>query len=195
MGLAAFALSTFLLSVFFADWTSGTTAWLSFGFIAGGLVQLLAGMWSFRNRNLFGTVAFSMYGAFYIGLSLYFTLVAPGAGAAAQRNDLAWIFLAFALFNLYLLLWSSQVNEMLFALFFFLGVTEVVLCIGFFVDNAQAVRVGGYLGVLTALIAWYGSSAALINGLLGRNVVRVGGPIKFDLERRQAHRTPAASPR
>jgi succinate-acetate transporter protein len=30
-GLAAFALSTFLLSVFNADWTSGTTAWLSFG--------------------------------------------------------------------------------------------------------------------------------------------------------------------
>ena len=71
----------------------------------------------------------------------------------------------------------------------------MVLCIGFFVDNAQAVRVGGYLGVLTALVAWYGSSAALINGLLGRNVVRVGGPIKFDLERRQAHRSPAASPR
>ncbi|SDY81365.1 hypothetical protein SAMN05421684_1688 [Asanoa ishikariensis] len=195
MGLAAFALSTFLFSVFNAGWTSGTTAWLSFGFVAGGLVQLLAGMWSFRNRNLFGTVTFSMYAAFYFGLSLYFTLVAPGADAAAQRNDLAWILLAFALFNFYLLLWSSQINETWFALFFFLGVTEVVLCIGFFVDNSTAVRVGGYLGVITALIAWYGSSAALINGLLGRDVVKVGGPIRFDLERRLARRTPAASAR
>ncbi|MDG4820482.1 acetate uptake transporter [Asanoa sp. WMMD1127] len=192
MGLAAFALSTFLLSAFNAGWTNGTTAWLSFGFVAGGLVQLLAGMWAFRNRNLFNTVAFSMYGAFFLGLALYFTLVAPGASAAAQRNDLAWILLAFALFNFYLVLWATQVNETLFGVFFFLGVTEVLLCIGFFVDNGQVVRIGGYLGVLTALVAWYGSSGALINGLLGREAIRLGAPLKLrGLEQRLTHR-PAA---
>ena len=195
LGMAAFALATFMFSAFNAGWTSGTVAWLTFGIFAGGLVQLLAGMWSFRNRNLFGTVAFSMYGAFYLGLALYIILVAPGAGAAAQRNDLAWIFLAFALFNAYLTLWASQVNEALFLLFFFLGVTLVVLCVGFFIDNNQAVRIGGYFGVITALVAWYASSAGLINGLLGRRVLKMGGPIHLDLERRSANRTPATTGR
>ncbi|MEV0714280.1 acetate uptake transporter [Asanoa sp. NPDC050611] len=193
LGLAAFALATFMFSAFNAGWTSGTVAWLTFGIFAGGLVQLLAGMWSFRNRDLFGTVAFSMYGAFYLGLALYVILVAPGAGAAAQRNDLAWIFLAFALFNAYLTLWASQVNEALFLLFFFVGVTLVVLCVGFFIDNNQVVRIGGYFGVIAALVAWYASSAGLINGLLGRKVLKMGGPIHIDLERRSARRTPATT--
>ncbi|GIF70766.1 acetate uptake transporter [Asanoa siamensis] len=195
LGLAAFALATFLWSAFNAGWTNGTIAWLTFGIFAGGLVQLLAGMWSFRNRNLFGTVAFSMYGAFYLGLALYLILVAPGAPAAAQRNDLAWIFLAFALFNLYLTLFASQVNEALFALFFFLGVTEVVLCIGFFVDNAQVVRIGGYFGIIAALIAWYASSAGLLNGMLGRDVLKVGRPLHLNLERRLGQRTAATGAR
>jgi succinate-acetate transporter protein len=183
LGLAAFALTIFLLSAFNAGWTNGTIAWLSFGFFAGGLVQLLAGMWAFRNRNLFGTVAFSMYGAFWLGLALYSTLVAPGATAAQQRNDLAWILLAFTLFNLYLVLWSTQINEAIFSVFLAFGATQVVLCIGFFINNGQVVRIGGYLGVLTALVAWYASSAALINGILGRKALKLGSPIpleKFD---------------
>jgi succinate-acetate transporter protein len=194
LGLAAFALSLFLLSAFNAGWTSGTTAWLTFGFFAGGLVQLLAGMWSFRNRNLFGTVAFSMYGAFWIGLATYFTLVAPFASAPQQRNDLAWIWLAFLLFNLYLILWSTLVNEAMFAVFFFLGVTEVLLCVGFFVNNDQVVRIGGYLGVMAALAAWYASSATLLNGLLGRQALKLGSP-PLDIAKRLPTGRPATSAR
>src|SRR4051794_8883091 len=62
LGLAAFALTTFLLSAKNAGWTDGTDAWLGYAFAYGGLVQLLAGMWEFRNRNVFGSTAFSTYG-------------------------------------------------------------------------------------------------------------------------------------
>jgi succinate-acetate transporter protein len=71
LGLAAFALTTFLLSAKNAGWTHGTDAWLGYALGYGGLVQLLAGMWEFRNRNVFGSTAFSTYGGFWIGLGLY----------------------------------------------------------------------------------------------------------------------------
>ncbi len=61
LGLGAFALTTFLLSAKNAGWTDGGAAWLSYAFAYGGLVQLLAGMWEFRNRNVFGATAFSTY--------------------------------------------------------------------------------------------------------------------------------------
>src|SRR5256885_2528942 len=82
LGLAAFALTTFLLSAFNANWmtSAGGLAWLGYAFGYGGLVQLLAGMWEFRNRNVFGATAFSSYGGFWLGLGLYFIL--PGGGAA-----------------------------------------------------------------------------------------------------------------
>src|SRR5215468_11815360 len=80
LGLAAFALTTFLLSAKNADWTRGTDAWLGFAFAYGGLAQLLAGMWEFRNRNVFGATAFSTYGAFWIGLALWVLLAHASAG-------------------------------------------------------------------------------------------------------------------
>ncbi len=177
LGLAAFALTTFLLSAKNADWTRGTDAWLGYAFAYGGLVQLLAGMWEFRNRNVFGSTAFSSYGAFWIGLGLYVQFVAPHArSATAIRNDLGWILLAFAIFNLYMLLWSTQVNEAVFAVFLTLQATEVVLFIGNLSDSTSTIKVGGYVGVLTAACAWYASAALVINGMMGRAALWVGGP-------------------
>lgn len=181
LGLAAFALTTFLLSAKNAEWTRGTDAWLGYAFAYGGLVQLLAGMWEFRNRNVFGSTAFSTYGGFWIGLGLYVELVAHNAKSAAQvGNDLGWILLAFAIFNTYMLFWSATINKAVFGVFLTLEITEIVLVIGnwsHWSHADQIVRVGGYLGVLTAAVAWYTSSAGVINGMLGRPFLAVGKPL------------------
>jgi succinate-acetate transporter protein len=189
LGLAAFALTTFLLSAANAKWMGSATgdAWLGYAFAYGGLGQLLAGMWEFRNRNVFGATAFSSYGGFWIGLGLWRLLVAPppaGAGplaiaahAAAAGHDLGWILLAFAIFNTYMLIWSTQVNVAVFAVFLTLELTEIVLFIGFLGANSNVIKVGGYIGVLTALCAWYASAAGVANGMGGRARVPVGKPI------------------
>jgi succinate-acetate transporter protein len=183
LGLAAFALTTFLLSAKNAGWTHGTDAWLGYAFAYGGLVQLLAGMWEFRNRNVFGSTAFGTYGGFWIGLGLYVLLVAPKANPAQLDNDLAWILLAFAIFNAYMLLWSTQVNEAVLAVFATLQATEIVLLIGYFTHSTETQRIGGYVGVVTALCAWYASAAGVINGMVGRGVLWVGSPMRAALTR------------
>jgi succinate-acetate transporter protein len=189
LGLAAFALTTFLLSAANAKWMNSATgdAWLGYAFAYGGLGQLLAGMWEFRNRNVFGATAFSTYGGFWIGLGLWRLLVAPppaGAGpltaaahAAAAGHDLGWILLAFAIFNTYMLLWSTQVNAAVFAVFLTLELTEIFLFIGFLGANSNVVKVGGYIGIVTAVCAWYASAAGVANGMGGRARVPVGKPI------------------
>jgi succinate-acetate transporter protein len=177
LGLAAFALTTFLLSAKNAGWTHGTDAWLGFAFAYGGLGQLLAGMWEFRNRNVFGATAFSTYGGFWIGLGLYIQLVAPHATGSQVANDLGWILLAFAIFNTYMMFFASQVNSAVLAVFVTLEITEVVLFIGNFSDNTSIIKIGGYIGVLTAVCAWYASAAGVINGITGDAVLKVGRPI------------------
>ena len=59
LGLAAFALTTFLLSAANAHWMTTATgdAWLGFALAYGGLAQFAAGMWEFRNRNVFGATS------------------------------------------------------------------------------------------------------------------------------------------
>jgi len=180
LGLAAFALTTFLLSAANAGWMTSATgsAWLGYAFAYGGLRQLLAGMWEFRNRNVFGATAFSTYGGFWIGLGLWALLVAPGATAATQLgHDLGWILLAFAIFNTYMLILSTQVNTAVFAVFLTLEITEIVLFIGNFAGSSGIVKVGGYIGVITALTAWYTSAAAVSNGIGGRLRFPVGKPL------------------
>lgn len=178
LGLAAFALTTFLLSAQNANWTKGTAPFLGFAFAYGGLCQLLAGMWEFRNRNVFGATAFSTYGGFWIGLAIYVELVAPGAKTAAEaHNDLGWILLAFLIFNTYMLLWSSAVNLAVMAVFLTLEITELILVIANFSNSVTGTHWGGYIGVVTAAVAWYTSAAGVINGMRGRPVLFVGQPL------------------
>jgi uncharacterized protein len=179
LGLGAFALTTFLLSAANANWMTKATgdAWLGYAFAYGGLIQLLAGMWEFRNRNVFGATAFSTYGGFWIGLGLWALLVAPNAkSAAAAGHDVAWILLSFAIFNTYMLLWSTQVNAAVFGVFLTLEATEVILFIGNFAGNTNIVKIGGYVGVVTAAVAWYTSAAGVINGMRGSVFLPVGKP-------------------
>src|SRR6266568_2457038 len=132
LGLAAFALTTFLLSAKNAGWTT-SDAWLGYALAYGGFIQLLAGMWEFRNRNVFGSTAFSTYGGFWLGLGFSGQFVAGHATKPSMiQNDLGWILLSFAIFNTYMLLWSTQVNWAVFAVFATLEATEVILFIGNF---------------------------------------------------------------
>jgi succinate-acetate transporter protein len=177
LGLAAFALTTFLLSAKNAHWTHGTDAWLGFALAYGGLTQLLAGMWEFRNRNVFGATAFSTYGGFWIGLAAYVKLVAPSAKSVVEvNNDLGWILMAFLIFNTYMLLWSLAVNWAVFGVFLTLEATELLLVIGNFSNTTELVKIGGYVGIATAVVAWYTSSAGVINGMMARPVLFVGRP-------------------
>lgn len=178
LGLAAFALTTFLLSAKNADWTRGTDAWLGYALAYGGLGQLLAGMWEFRNRNVFGATAFSTYGGFWIGLGLYVLLLAGHAKSPAEvGNDLGWILVAFAIFNTYMLIWSAQLNVAVFGVFLTLEATEIILFWGNFASSTTIVKVGGYVGVLTALVAWYTSAAGVTNGMGAGLALPVGNPL------------------
>jgi succinate-acetate transporter protein len=179
LGLAAFALTTFLLSAANANWMTAATgnAWLGYALAYGGGVQLLAGMWEFRNRNVFGATAFSTYGGFWIGLFLWVEFVAPhAASASAADHDLGWILLAFAIFNTYMLIMSTALNLAVFGVFLTLEITEVILFIGNFAGNTSIVHIGGYLGVITALVAWYASAAGVSNGIAVSRIKLPVGP-------------------
>ena len=182
LGLAAFALTTFLLSAANAHWMKGNAtgdAWVPYALAYGGIAQFLAGMWEFRNKNVFGATAFSTYGAFWIGLFFYVRLVAPTAPlkTAFLTHDLAWILLAFAIFNTYMLLLSAQVNLAVFAVFLTLEITEIVLFLGNFANSLGTVQFGGYMGIVTALVAWYASFAILSNDMAGRIKLPTGDPL------------------
>jgi len=186
LGLAAFALTTFLLSGHNASFIPDGI-WLGAALFYGGLVQLCAGMWEFRNRNVFGATAFSTYGGFWLSLGAFVVLLTGSAGFAGLlhgadvNNALAWFLIAFAIFNSYMLLWSTRVNLAVLGVFLTLEITEILLAIGFFRiahgDSAYMLHVGGWAGIVTAGVAWYTSAAGVVNGMSPRAVLPVGRPL------------------
>jgi succinate-acetate transporter protein len=108
---------------------------------------------------------------------LWALLVAPHATATQIPHDLGWILLAFAIFNTYMLVLATQVNTAVFAVFLTLEITEILLFIGGFANSSGLTKAGGYVGVLTALVAWYTSAAGVSNGIGGRIRFPVGAPL------------------
>jgi succinate-acetate transporter protein len=167
----------------------------------GGIVQLLAGMQEFRNRNIFGATAFSSYGGFWLSLGGFVVLISASSGFGALlkgpdlANSEAWFVVAFAIFNAYMLLASLRVNMAVMLVFLTLQITEIVLAIGFFRvahgESAYWVHVGGWCGIVTAFVAWYASAAGLVNGLSVRRLLPVGGPAWRDAPRVSPLETPA----
>jgi hypothetical protein len=189
LGLAAFALTTFMLSGHNATFIPDLI-WVGLALFYGGMCQLLAGMWEFRNRNVFGATAFSTYGGFWMSLGIFVVLAVTVHSfgdelkGANLPNAIAWFLLAFAIFNTYMLLWSTQVSVAVFLVFLTLEATEILLVIGNFDAahgnaNSGWIHLGGWVGIATAACAWYTSAAGVINGMTGRMVLPVGSPLRM----------------
>lgn len=177
LGLCAFALTTFVLSLINVQ-TRGLThpnivLGLAFGY--GGLVQLLAGMWEFAVGNTFGATALSSYGGFWIS---YAYIIAAGANswgvlAAYEKpedlqNALGFYLMGWFIFTTICTIATLKTTLAFFLLFFFLDITFLLLALGHLthtdgVVNLACQKAGGILGLVTAFIAWYNAAVGLFN--------------------------------
>src|SRR4051794_41059514 len=178
LGLAAFALTTFVLSFFNAGLAPASGEPIVFGlaFAYGGLAQLLAGMWESRTGNTFGAVAFTSYGAFWLSFFVFVTffedkLPAKDAGVAGHAVGLYLI--AWGIFTAYMFIASLRTTAAISLVFLLLAITFIVLGIGDVNGNADITKAGGFIGIATAVAAWYASFAAVVNSTFGRTIMPV----------------------
>jgi len=176
LGLAAFAMTTFVLSCFNAGFLPKSVEGVVLGLALfyGGIVQVLAGMWEFVKGNTFGAVAFSSYGAFWLSfwyLVAHVDLSAAAPGDAAK--GIGVFLLAWTIFTLYMLVCALRTNGVLVVVFGVLFLTFVFLTWGEFSGTTGITHIGGYLGLLTAVLAWYGSMAGVMNATAKHSVMPV----------------------
>src|SRR3954447_5390614 len=175
LGLAAFALTTFVLSMFNADLVGkgGEPVVLGLAVAYGGFAQLLAGMWEFRTGNTFGAVAFTSYGAFWLSFFALVQFFVKDIPAADAGNAIGLYLIAWGIFTAYMFVASLRTTAAIATVFLLLAATFFVLGIGNANDNTDIIKIGGWLGIATAVAAWYASFAAVINSTFGRTVLPV----------------------
>ena len=179
LGLAAFAGTTFLLSLVNGNLISGPVTdlpvVLGVALAYGGIAQFAAGLWEFRTGNTFGAVAFCSYGAFWI--SFYF-LVRQGVPELAKNpahlnHALGAYLWMWGIFTTYMFIASLRTTGAIALVFLLLAATFIILGIGNSAGNLSTIKVGGYVGLATAIAAWYASFAAVMNSTFGRVVAPV----------------------
>ncbi|HEY7348404.1 MAG TPA: acetate uptake transporter [Ktedonobacterales bacterium] len=177
LGLFGFATTTLVLSAANSHFTgvdAGGALGLAFAY--GGIAQLLAGMWEFKNGNTFGGVAFSSYGAFWISFWILFN----AAGSAPKGNDVAWYLLSWTIVTGLFLLGALRLNWGLVAVFALLFLTYLLLTIGEFnppANPADASPIAGYVGIATAIAAYYVGLAGVLKAASGGKINLPLGPI------------------
>jgi hypothetical protein len=172
LGLAAFAMTTFALSLGNANiWGPGADAAIALALVYGGAVQLFAGMWEFVRKNTFGALAFSSYGAFWIAYYVFVKFVAGGIPAADAPQAVGVFLLGWTIFTFYMVLPSLRVSAAVAAVFILLTITFVLLTIGAFQSNMNVNHWGGYFGIATAAVAWYTSFAGVVNETFKKAII------------------------
>ncbi|MGI8850652.1 MAG: acetate uptake transporter [Acidimicrobiales bacterium] len=173
LGLAGFAMTTFALSIGNTNvWGAGGKAALALALAYGGIVQLLAGMWEFRRGNTFGALAFSSYGAFWIAYYVLVTSVLPGIKNPDDASVAVGVFLlGWTVFTAYMTVASLRVSGSVALVFVLLTATFVLLTIAAFHDSTSLTKAGGWVGVATAVAAWYASFAGVVNETFKKTVL------------------------
>ncbi len=177
LGLAAFALTTFVLSCVNTHILAPTVEPVVFGLALayGGIGQFAAGLWEFAKGNTFGATAFCSYGAFWVSfwwLTGHTDL--SGASAGDVGNAVGVFLLAWGIFTAYMTVAASRTSMAVLVVFALLTVTFLLLAIGQFQASEGWQKLGGWFGMATALAAWYASFAGVANFTFKRAVLPVG---------------------
>ena len=173
LGLAAFALTTFLLSLVNAGVMPKDTepVMLGVALAFGGIAQVLAGMWEFRKGNVFGATVFSSYGAFWLSFWAFLTFYAKDIPAEHRGLAVGWYLLGWAIFTSLMLIAALRTTAVLAVLFAVLDATFVLLGLGAINASAGLTTAGGVLGLVAAAMAWYLCVAGVTAATFGKPIL------------------------
>ncbi|MFO8033716.1 MAG: acetate uptake transporter [Candidatus Bipolaricaulota bacterium] len=176
LGLGGFALSTFILNIVNAGLVDAATLGIVMpvAMFYGGVAQFAAGMWEVRRGDIFGATCFSSFGAFWMGVAVFFFLRLAGVEGFVDvpPAGMAVVFIAWGIFTGYATIASLKMPKAITWVFITLTILFFLLAIGEFVPLVHTIA--GYEGILCALIAWYAAAGILINNVHGRTVLPIG---------------------
>jgi succinate-acetate transporter protein len=164
LGLSAFALTTFVLSssnagFIFPKVGAGGAAVIGLAIFYGGLMQLVAG------------TAFCSYGGFWLALGF---ILLPGTGILASlvadkalSSGVGVFLLGWTIFTGLMFVATFRITLALMVVFGLLFLTFLTLTIGWLAGVGTGtfttwVGIGGWLGILTAIAAWYTALAGVL---------------------------------
>jgi succinate-acetate transporter protein len=179
LGWFAFAGATFVVAAWMAGWygSPATPDYLfPFAALVGGMAQFLAGMWSYRARDVLATAMHGTWGAFWLGWGVLWALFATGRlqEPTGTFSSFGYWFIALAFITASGAVAALARGIGLFGLLSSLTAGSVLTAAGYLTNSDMTLKVAGYFLIVSAAIAWYEASAMLFADSFRRVVLPLG---------------------
>jgi uncharacterized protein len=173
LGLLGFGMTTILLNFHNAGFFPVNSMILAMGIFVGGLAQVFAGVYEWKQGNTFGTVAFSLYGFFW--LSFVAMVLLPGSGAeAADAFSKGLYLLVWGIFTGCMYIGTLRITKAHQVIFGSLTILFFLLALGDFTGNHTITRIAGWEGIFCGGSAFYAAIAQILNEIYGKTILPMG---------------------
>lgn len=174
LGYAAFALTLWIASMFPAGWFDATDAApaMVLSLVVGGGVLALAGVLQHVHGHRLDAFVFLMFAGYWCARALAWHT--PIGDASVSPGFIGWFDAVWALVAAcaWLATWHDGMARLLFMLG--LSVSLLMLALGAWTGIDALTVLGGYVGLVTAIVGIYLAAAELINGVRGHVVLPLG---------------------
>lgn len=181
MGLFGFMIATLMLGAWQAGWYGGAATPLAiwpFALFAGGVLQSIAAIVSFRARDGVAVAAHTAWGSFWIAWGVMELLVATGVTApiplGTVNTAFAFWFICLTLVTIWAFLGSLAQNMGLAIVLGTLSAGAALTAAGFWAGSLDTLRAGGWLFVISAAAAWLTAGAMTLEHAYGRTIIPLG---------------------
>ncbi len=168
LGLLGFGMTTILLNLHNAGLIPLSMMIIAMGIALGGLAQLIAGIFEFRNGNTFAGTAFIAYGSFWWSLVAIWTL-AP-EGLEADKISMGYYLLVWGVFTGFMFIGTLTHNRITQIVFGSLTLLFILLALGDFTLIPEITLTAGIVGIFCGLSAFYSAVGQIVNAEHGRTI-------------------------
>lgn len=180
IGLFGLAMITLVAASLKLGWTEGVGYVIPWALFLGSFAQLYAGVKDAQKGNLFGATAFLAYGFFWVAVAFIWLGKVGVFGEGLMTGDskqIAFAYVGYLIFTLYMTIGSMETNKVLFAIFFLIDILFLGLALSTFgIAYDFTHTMAGVAELLISMLAFYGSAATVLNGHFGKVFLPVGKP-------------------
>ncbi|HAN17603.1 MAG: hypothetical protein A2X13_03305 [Bacteroidetes bacterium GWC2_33_15] len=174
LGLTGFGLTTILLNLHNIGLFPLDTMIMAMGLLVGGIAQIIAGKFEWKKNNMFGMLAFSMYGFFWISLIVLMILPKLGIGETPSATAMGWFLTVWGVFTLGLVIASFALSKIMRVLFITVLILFFLLAAADFTGNSTLKLLGGVDGIICGSLALFIALATVINETFKKTIIPLG---------------------
>ncbi|MBR8534861.1 acetate uptake transporter [Carboxylicivirga sediminis] len=171
LGLTGFGLTTMLLNLHNAGLFGLDTMIMGMGIMMGGLIQILVGMLEWKKNNMFGMMAFTSYGAFWISLVFIWIFPKMGLGEAPSATAMGYYLAVWGIFTFGLWIATLKMTKTMIWLFGTVVVLFALLAIANFTGSHLIHTIAGIEGVICGASALYIAIGTLLVEVYGKQIL------------------------